>query len=361
MEFLWKGRQVKLQGGLRIIKEFSSNGNAREEHGTDQAYLIVSSHNSTQLYSLKLEGPDWEQPTDPRKAELMSLLKSYGDVFETPKELPPPRSMDHGITLKEGSNPVNLKAYRYGALQKTVIEELVQEMLDLGVIRQSQSEFASPVVLVKKKDNSWRFCVDYRKLNSLTVRNQFPIPIVEELIDELYGACYFSKLDLRSGDHQIHMKESDICKTAFSTHEGLYEFTVMPFGLSNAPATFQHLMNSVFKAYLRKFLLVFFDQIVVYSSSWEDHRRHLQVVLDVLRTQSLFAKFSKCRFASQQVDYLGHVISGEGVKVDPQKVVDMVDWPTPSNLQELRGFLGLTGYYRSYLLEWPFEIKKFKF
>ncbi|KAJ9554331.1 hypothetical protein OSB04_018376 [Centaurea solstitialis] len=352
MEFTWLGKWVKLKGTSNDRKSQSVMGRGSTKWHEEQAYLLESAERCAQLWSIDVSSDRTSNLDSSKKEELSRLLKEFEEVFNLPKKLPPKRSHDHSITLKQGSNPVNLRAYRYGALHKNIIEELVQDMLHSGVIRPSHSEFASPVVLVKKKDGSWRFCVDYRKLNQLTVKDQFPIPIVEELIDELHGSRYFSKLDLRSGYHQIRMRETDIGKTAFRTHEGLYEFVVMPFGLSNAPATFQGLMNSIFRPYLRKFVLVFFDDILVYSQTWEKHVSHLRLVLQTLRQQSLYAKASKCTFGSGQVNYLGHVINGEGVTADPKKVEDMISWPKPTSLKELRGFLGLTGYYRRFVKDY---------
>lgn len=252
-----------------------------------------------------------------QSVKLQNMLQDYESVFLTPNCLLPHRSHDHRIPLMEGSKPPSIRPYRYGPLQKTEIEKCVQDLLDAGFIRVSNSPYSSPVILVRKKDAMWRMCMDYRALNQITIKDKYPIPLIDELLDELFGVQFFSKLDLRSRYHQIWMHPSDTEKTTFRTHNGHYEFLVMPFGLTNAPATFQCLMNEIFRPYLKKFILVFFDDILVYSQSWESHLDHLKTVFQLLQAHTLFVKKFKCASGQTTVEYLGHIVSQEGVAADP--------------------------------------------
>jgi hypothetical protein len=251
------------------------------------------------------------------EALLEELLTTFDGLFAEPSGLPPPRARDHNIVLKLGTLPVAVRPYRYPAAHKDELERQCAAMIAQGIVRRSDSVFSSPVLLVKKPDGSWRFCVDYRALNALTIKDAFPIPVVDELLDELHGACFFTKLDLRSGYHQVRMRPIDVHKTA---HDGLYEFLVMAFGLCNAPATFQAMMNDVLRPFLCRFVLVFFDDILIYNRTWADHLPYLRAVFGALQQHQLFVKRSKCAFAASSIAYLGHVGSAAGVAMDPAKV-----------------------------------------
>jgi hypothetical protein len=280
---------------------------------------------------------------------LDGLLDVFTDVFVEPTGLPLVHARDHHIVLKPSTTLVAVRLYRYLAAHKDELERQCTAMLKQGTVHRSISTFSSPVLLVKKLNGSWRFCVDYRALNVLRIKDAFLIPVVDELLDELHGARFFTKLDLRSGYHQVRMRPEDVHKTAFRTHDSLYEFLVMPFGLCNTPATFQALMNDVLWPFLHRFMLVFFDDILIYNKSWANHLCHLRTVLTELRHHKLFIKRAKCAFGATFVAYLGHVISEAGVAMDLAKVQAVQDWPVPRSVWAVRGFLGLAGYYRKFV------------
>ncbi|KAG7674333.1 hypothetical protein KSW81_006127 [Nannochloris sp. 'desiccata'] len=279
------------------------------------------------------------------------IMKDYEDVFpdNLPPGLPPERSVDHRIELEPGAQPTSRPDYKKSLPEYDEMQRQINEMLENGEIQPSVSPYGSPVLFVKKQDGSLRMCIDYRALNKQTVKNRYPLPRIEEMLDRLGKAKYFTKLDLRSGYYQIRVAKEDIYKTAFSTRYGHYEFLVMPFGLTNAPATFQTLMNDIFRTSLDKFIMVYLDDILIFSDTLEDHEKHVRHALDVLRQNKLYCKASKCEFFQTEVSFLGHVINGDGVKADPRKVQAVADWPQPKTVRQVRSFLGLANYYRRYV------------
>ncbi|KAL0554785.1 hypothetical protein IC582_008713 [Cucumis melo] len=278
------------------------------------------------------------------------VVRDYPDVF--PEELPglpPHREVEFAIELEPGTVPISKAPYRMAPAELKELKVQLQELLDKGFIRPSVSPWGAPVLFVKKKDGSMRLCIDYRELNKVTVKNRYPLPRIDDLFDQLQGATVFSKIDLRSGYHQLRIKDGDVPKTAFRSRYGHYEFIVMSFGLTNAPAVFMDLMNRVFREFLDTFVIVFIDDILIYSKTEAEHEEHLRIVLQTLRDNKLYAKFSKCEFWLKQVSFLGHVVSKAGVSVDPAKIEAVTGWTRPSTVSEVRSFLGLAGYYRRFV------------
>ncbi|GJT29687.1 putative reverse transcriptase domain-containing protein [Tanacetum coccineum] len=287
---------------------------------------------------------------DEKKFDDIRVVRDFPEVFpDDLSGLPPVREIEFRIDLIPGASPVVKSPYRLAPSEMLELSNQLKELQEKGFIRPSHSPWGAPVLFVKKKDGAMRMCIDYRELNKLTIKNRYPLPRIDDLFDQLQGACCFSKIDLRSGYHQLRVREEDIPKTAFRTRYGHFEFTVMPFGLTNAPAIFMDLMNRVCKLYLDKFVIVFIDDILIYSKSEEEHEVHLKTILDLLEKEKLYAKFSKCEFWLKEVQFLGHVVNRDGIHVDPSKVESVKNWKTPESSTEIRSFLGLAGYYRRFI------------
>ncbi|GJT71444.1 putative reverse transcriptase domain-containing protein [Tanacetum coccineum] len=289
-----------------------------------------------------------EDKSEGKQLKDVPIVQDFSEVFlEDLPGLPPARPVEFQIDLIPGAAPVARAPYRLAPSKIKELSEQLKELSDKGFKRPSSSPWGAPVLFVKKKDGSFRMCIDYRELNKLTVKNRYPLPRIDDLFDQLQGSNIYSKIDLRSGYHQLRVREQDIPKTAFRTRYGHYEFQVMPFGLTNAPAVFMDLMNRVCKPYLDKFVIVFIDDILIYSKDKKEHEEHLKAILELLKKEKLYVKFSKCEFWIPKVQFLGHVIDSRGIHVDPAKIESIKDWASPKTPTEIRQFLGLAGYYRS--------------
>ncbi|KAL8125530.1 hypothetical protein AgCh_012993 [Apium graveolens] len=276
---------------------------------------------------------------DISRLEEIPIVREFSDVF--PEELPgmpPDREIDFTIDLIPSVVPISKSPYRMAPSEMKELMVQLKEMLEKKIIRLSVSSWGAPVLFVKKKDGSMQLCIDYRELNKVTINNKYPLPRIDDLFDQLKGASYFSKINLRFGYHQLKINPDDVSKTAFRTHYGHYEFLVLPFGLTNAPAMFMDPMNRVFQDYLDKFVIVFTDDILIYSKTREDHEKHLKTVLERLREKKLYAKFSKCEFWLRKVQFLGHIISESGIEVDPSKVEAVLEWKLQNHHQKFEAF-----------------------
>ncbi|GKC93808.1 putative reverse transcriptase domain-containing protein, partial [Tanacetum coccineum] len=291
-----------------------------------------------------------EKKSDKKRLEDIPMVREFLKVFpEDLPSLPPVRQVEFQIDLMPGAAPVARACYRLAPSEMQELSNQLQELADRGFIRPSTLPWGAPVLFVKKKEGSFRMCIDYRELNKLTVKNCYPLPRIDNLFDQLQGLSVYSKIDLRSGYHQLRVRDEDIPKTAFRTRYGHYEFQVMPFGLTNAPAVFMDLINRVCKPYLDKFVIVFIDDILIYSCNKEEHADHLRIILELLKKEKLYAKFSKCDFWINIMQFLGHVIDSQGIHIDPAKIEAVKNWASPTTPTEIRQFLGLASYYRRFI------------
>lgn len=317
---------------LLLMKKF-----VEEVHDTGVVYLLVGKERSSDL--------------SPIPIPVQALLEEFQDIFpeEMPIGLPPSRNIQYNIDLLPGATLPNKALYRMSPKEHEELRRQVEELLAIGYIRESMSPCAVPALITPKKDGTWRMCIDSRAINKITVRYRFPIPHLDDLLDQLFGATVFSKLDLKSGYHQIWIKDRDEWKTTFKTREGLYEWLVMRFGLSNAPSTFMRAMNETFRQFIGKCLVVYFDDILIYSLSIELHLQHLREVLEVLRREKFYAAVKKCFFMTNKVLFLGFVVSKDGILVDESKVEAIKNWPQPRSLHDVRSFHGLVYFYRRFI------------
>lgn len=279
------------------------------------------------------------------------MLTDYGDVFpeKLPDGLPPERNIEMKIELEEGAKPKIRPIYKLSVTELAEMKKTIATALAHGFIRPSVSPWGLPVLFTSKNDGSLRMCIDYRALNKQTIQNKVPLPRIDEVWDELSGAKYFSTIDLRDGHHQIRVRTEYIEKTAFRTQYGQFEYLVTPFGLSEAPGCFQTLMNNIFRPHLDEFILVYLDYILIFIKTEEEHLKHIKVTLETLRQNNLYAKLAKCHFFQTELEYLGHRISGEGIRVDPKTIIAVTEWDRPTTVKQIQSFLGLCNYYRKFV------------
>ncbi|GKC80670.1 putative reverse transcriptase domain-containing protein [Tanacetum coccineum] len=312
--------------------------------------LIIHGDGRFPIFLAHVTAKEVKDKSKMKRLEDVSIVQDFPEVFpEDLPGLPPTRQVEFQIDLVPGVASIARTPYRLAPSKMKELSEQLKELSDKGFIRPSSSPWGALVLFVKKKDGSFRMSIDYQELNKLTVKNRYPLPRIDDLFDQLQGSSVYSKINLRSGYHQLRVREEDIPRTAFRTRYGHYEFQVMPFGLTNAPAVFMDLMNRVCKPYLDKFVIVFIDDILIYSKNKQEHEEHLKIILELLKKEELYAKFSKCEFWISKVQFLGHVIDSKGIHVDPAKIEAIKDWTSPKSPTEIRQFLGLAGYYRRFI------------
>jgi len=309
-------------------------------HGTD-VFVVMLKHVGNTKGPVDLAGV----PSSVLPDIVRPIVEQYASVFSKPTGPPPDRPVKHSIPLIPDFKPPARAPYRMSADQLQELKSQLTELIDLGFIRPSTSHFASPVLLVPKPNGKWRFCIDYRALNLGTIKDRYPLPRMDDLFQQVQGAQFFSKLDFVSGYHQLEMVPEDIHKTAFITRYGLFEWVVMPMGLSSAPSTFQRAMNSLFHDLLDSGVVVYLDDVLIYARTREEHDRLLRIVLQRLHDHSYYASLDTCQFAQERIQFLGHIRSAQGIQPVSDKVQAVRDWPRPTSVHDGRCFLGLCSFY----------------
>ena len=341
-------RRTKLADFERVDNDLATFEIGKNSPSSDAQHNSSDDLQQPKDYS---EFPDLSNSilNDDEKVKFKNLFNKYRNVFAFPGDQLGRTSLVQHVIDTGDAMPIKQRPYRVSPDVKKEIDRQVDEMLERGIIQESVSPWSSPVVLVKKKDGSYRFCVDFRKVNKVTKVHSFPMPLVADALDSLVGASVFSTLVLKSGFWQVHMPQDSHHKTAFATQNGLYEFLTMPFRLVNSGASFQRLMGHILRGLEYRFALIYIDDIIIFSKSVDEHLDHLEEVFRRLRDANVKLNPKKCSFVKQRVEYLGHVVTPEGISPNPDKVRVVQEYPTPTNLKELRSFLGLANYYRRFV------------